>query len=241
VERWGEGELQWLICVYPTDALAQEAGMTLQEYEDFVFSACMLDQPDPVASWRALSERQAAWAERLNRSDKLRIVAEGTDLSLSVKGRRWMNCDASQANLPDGEVFTCPVEDSAEGHVRFTYPATYMSRRVEDVRLQFEEGLLKDWSVYRGGDFFRSMTELDEGAKRLGEVAFGTNPHVQRFTGNTLFDEKIGGTMHLALGRGFPLAGGSNVSALHWDMVLDMHQGRVYADGELIYEGGEFR
>jgi aminopeptidase len=168
------------------------------------------------------------------------VVADGTDLSLSVAGRRWINSDGHR-NFPSGEVFTGPVEDSAEGHITFTFPAIYLGRSVEGVRLEFERGRVVRASAQKGDDLLRSLLEMDAGARYLGEFAFGTNEGIQRHTRNILFDEKIGGTVHLALGASYPDTGGQNQSALHWDMICDLRTGGgVYADGELIYRTGQF-
>ena len=168
------------------------------------------------------------------------MVAEGTDLAVAVEGRRWTAC-GGEANLPDGECFTAPIESSVEGEIHFSYPAVFHHRAVEDVRLRFRGGEVVEATAARGQEFLVEMLSLDEGATRLGEFSFGLNDAVQRFTGEALFDEKIGGTIHLALGEGYPESGGTNVSALHWDMVCDLRRGgRVYADGELVYEDGRF-
>jgi len=238
LERARKGELRWVLTAFPTNAAAQDAEMSLSEYEDFVYGAGFLDDPEPVARWHEFSRRLVRVAELLAGKRELRVVAEGTDLTVGVGGRTWIAADGHE-NFPDGEVFTAPHETSAEGEIRFTYPAVFRGRQVDDVRLRFRGGEVVEASAARGQDFLEEMIGVDEGARRLGEVAFGLNDAVAMFTRNILFDEKIGGTMHFALGRAFPECGGSNRSALHWDMICDLRSGsEVYADGELIYHDG---
>jgi aminopeptidase len=240
MQRAAAGELRWLVTLFPTHAPAQDAGMSLAEYEDFVFRAGLLDRDDPVAAWRAFGrrlERLSAW---LGEKDELRVVADGTDLRLRAGGRRWI-ASSGKENFPDGEVFTGPLETSAEGVVRFTLPASFQGRAVEDVELRFRAGEVVAARAGRGEAFLEQMLALDEGARRLGEVAFGMNDAIAESTRNTLFDEKIGGTMHFALGKSYPETGGRNESALHWDLVCDLRSGsEVYADGELVYRDGRF-
>jgi len=236
--RSAEGSLRWCGTLYPTHALAQEADMGLGDYEEFVFRAMKLDREDPAEAWRTVSADQQRKADFLERVQTLRIVAEDTDLTLSVAGRRWINSDGRR-NFPSGEVFTGPVEDSARGHIRFTYPAVYGGRRVEDVRLWFENGRVVRAEAARGQEYLLARLDEDAGARFLGEVAVGCNYDIQQFTGNVLFDEKIGGTCHLALGASYPETGGRNDSSLHWDMVCDLRRGGViYADGVPIHRDG---
>jgi aminopeptidase len=240
LERAAAGELRWVLSAYPTDAAAQDASMSLAEYEDFVYGAAFLDDPDPVARWREFAEQLERVARFLADKRELRIVAEGTDLRLVTEGRTWIAAKGRE-NLPDGEVFTAPLETSVEGEIRFTYPAVFNAREVDDVRLRFEAGELVAAEAVRGEEFLRQMIDLDEGARRVGEFAFGLNEAVPLFTKNILFDEKIGGTIHLALGTAYPESGGLNRSALHWDMICDLRSGsEVYADGELVYRDGRF-
>ncbi len=240
LERSAAGEFRWVIVGYPTNAAAQEARMSLTDYANFVYRAALLDHEDPVAAWRGLGarlERLAAW---LGTVEELRIVGPDTDLSLSVGGRTWIPCDGT-FNFPDGECFTSPVEDSAEGVIRFTYPAIFHGRAVENVRLRFERGEVVEAEASRGREYLEEMIAMDDGARRVGEFSFGLNEAVQAFTGEVLFDEKIGGTVHLALGEAYPESGGVNRSALHWDMVCDLRErSEVYADGELVYRNGQF-
>ena len=214
--------------------------MSLGEYEDFVFKAMRLDQPDPAAAWRALSIEQQQKVERLNQVREIRIAAQDTDLTLKVEGRRWINSDGKR-NFPSGEIFTGPVEDSANGVIHFSFPAVRGGREVEGVTLYFTDGKVIKAEAARGADYLHEMLNLDDGAGFLGEVAIGNNYSIQRYTKNVLFDEKIGGTCHLALGASYPETGGRNRSSLHWDMVCDLRQeGEIYADGERIYEKGRW-
>jgi aminopeptidase len=240
LERAAAGELRWVLTAYPTEAAAQDASMSLAEYEDFVFGAAFLDDPDPVARWREFGERLDRIAKFLGAKRELRVVSDGTDLRLVVEGRTWIPARGRE-NLPDGEVFTAPLESSVEGEIRFTYPAVFNAREVEDVRLRFEAGEVVEATAMRGEDFLREMIGMDDGARRVGEFAFGLNDAIGVFTSNILFDEKIGGTVHLALGTAYPETGGTNRSALHWDMICDLRSGsEVYADGELVYRDGRF-
>ncbi len=239
-ERAAAGELRWLVTLWPTQAAAQEAGMSLGEYEDFVFRAGFLDRDDPAAAWREFGERLDGLAEWLGRARELRVVADGTDLRLGVGGRTWV-ASSGHENFPDGEIFTGPVETSVNGEIAFSFPAAFGGRVIEGVRLRFEAGEVVEASARRGGDFLQEMLALDDGARRVGEFAFGLNDAITEFTLNTLFDEKIGGTVHLALGKSYPETGGQNTSALHWDLVTDLRVGsEVYADGEVVYRDGRF-
>ena len=239
VERISSDALKWCGTLFPTYANAQDAGMSLSDYEDFVFSAGLLDADDPMAAWQEVHDNQERVIDFLSQRREIHIVAPGTDLRYDTGGRPWINC-SGEKNFPDGEIFTCPLEDSVNGVVRFTYPAVFSGNEVEDVRLEFKDGQVVNASAARGEAFLHAMLDTDEGARRLGEAAFGLNYGIQKYTKNTLFDEKIGGTMHLALGQSLTEAGGVNESGLHWDIVCDLHEGKVYADGELCYEQGRF-
>jgi aminopeptidase len=239
-ERLTAGELKWVGTVYPCHADAQDAGMSLVEWEDFVYEAGRLGDPDPVAAWREQSRRQAEVAERLSGVRELRMVAEDTDLVVGVEGRRWLNADGRE-NFPDGEVYTSPVESRTHGHVAFTFDATYDGHDVEGVRLWFEDGRVVREEARKNLEFLREMLDVDDGARYLGEVAFGMNEQIQRTTRQIALDEKIGGTFHVALGLAFGEAGGTNRSGLHWDMICDLRRGgEVYGDGELIHRDGKF-
>jgi aminopeptidase len=239
MERAAAGEMRWCGTLFPTEAHAQDADMSLTDYENFVFSSCLLDQDDPAAAWERVRDSQQHIADYLMARDTIRIVGSGTDITYRVGGRTWINSDGKR-NFPSGEVFTGPHEDSAEGDVRFSYPAIYNGREVEDVRLRFRGGKVVEAHATRGEEFLHAMLDTDPGARFLGEVAFGLNYGIQRWTRNILFDEKIGGTMHMALGRSYPDSGGKNDSAIHWDLICDLRNGEVYADGELCYREGKF-
>jgi aminopeptidase len=240
LERAAAGELGWCLTQAPTHADAQEAEMSLSEYEDFVYTAGHLDHDDPVAAWEAVAKEQAGIVSRLSRLRSLRVVGPDTDLTVSVGGRKWISA-AGTHNFPDGEVFTGPVEEATQGTVRFSFPAIYGGREVTDVRLTFEAGRVTGATAAKGQELLQAMLDLDAGARVLGEFAFGLNYSIQQWTRNILFDEKIGGTMHMALGAAYPDTGGRNVSGLHWDMILELRNGgEVYGDGEVIYRNGRF-
>jgi aminopeptidase len=238
--RSATGEMRWCSTLFPTHALAQEADMSLPEYEEFVYRAMFLDQPDPIAAWQAFSMDQQKKADLLEQVETLRFVAEGTDLTVRVGGRKWMNSDGKR-NFPSGEVFTGPIEDSANGTIRFTFPSLRGGREVDEARLSFRNGRVVEATAARGEDAMLRELDTDEGARYLGEVAIGNNYGIQRYTKNTLFDEKIGGTCHFALGKSYAETGGTNVSAIHWDLVCDLRQGgEVIADGKTIHRDGQW-
>lgn len=241
LRRAADGSLKWVGTQYPTQASAQDAEMSLSEYEDFVFNAGLLNLPDPVAAWKRISERQQRLADFLNgKSDYHVTAANGTDIRMSVAGRRWINCDGHE-NFPDGEVFTGPIEASVNGRIHFSFPAVHDGREVLDVKLTFEDGKVVDASASKGQDFLFKMLDMDGGSRFLGECAIGTNFGITRYTRNTLFDEKIGGTVHFALGAGYPETGSANQSGLHWDMVVDLRQGgKIEIDGRKVLEDGKF-
>jgi aminopeptidase len=237
--RKAAGELKNCLTQYPTSGSAQEAGMSLADYEEFVFRACFADRPDPIAAWRGLSKEQQKYVDFLNGVEALKVEGPGTKLALSVEGRKWVNSDG-KANFPSGEVFTGPVEDSAEGRIRFDVPTLFSGKVVEGIELEFKAGRVVGASAARGEEMLASALDTDAGSRFLGEFAFGLNYGITRPTRNILFDEKIGGTIHLAVGAGYPETGSRNRSAIHWDMIKDMKQGRVTADGKLVYESGRF-
>jgi aminopeptidase len=240
LERSSRGEFRWVLWGYPTNASAQDAGMSLEEFERVVHGAAFLDADDPIAAWQAFGQELERVGSFLETRTELRVVGADTDLTLGVGGRTWIRADG-HSNLPDGEVFTGPIEDSVEGTIRFTFPASIRGRVAEDVFLRFEGGEVVEATASTGQDFLREMVGMDDGARRAGEFAFGLNRAVTEYTGSLLLDEKIGGTVHLALGRSIPGTGGVNESALHWDMVCDLRDGgEVYADGELVYRDGAF-
>jgi aminopeptidase len=231
---------KWSLTLFPTAHAAAQAGMSEADFGAFVMRAMFLDRPDPVAAWGEVRETQARLIERLTRADRMRIEAPGTDLTLRVGGRSWANSDGRR-NMPSGEVFTGPIEDSAEGVVTFTVPASYGGVVVRGARLVFQAGEVVEASADEGEDVLRAALATDPGARRLGELGIGTNFGIQTPTGNILFDEKIGGTVHLALGRSYPETGGVNGSAIHWDLITDLRAGgRLSLDGEVVQAGGRF-
>ena len=227
------------IIPYPTLSFAQEAELSLFEYQDFVAKACFLDKADPVKEWKYLSKKQEKTVQMLNEAENVRFVGEDTDLKLNVKGRTWINCDG-HINMPDGEIFTGPVEDSAQGQIRFSYPGIYGGREVIDISLTFKNGRVVKAKAAKGEELLQQLLKADEGASRIGEIAIGTNTGISRFTKNMLFDEKMGHCIHLALGRSIAMSGGKNQSSIHWDILKDMKSGEIYADKKLIYEKGKF-
>ena len=239
-KRQASGELRWTLLPYPITAGAQEAAMALPEYEDFVYKSCLVDTENPVREWKAIHTSQQRICKFLDKVDEIRITGQDTDLTFSVKGRKWENCDG-KLNMPDGEVFTAPVENSANGTIRFSYPAIYSGREVEDITLTFKDGKVEKADAAKGNELLQEILKVD-GATRIGEAAVGTNYGITRFTKNMLFDEKMGGTVHMALGDAYPQTGGLNRSAIHWDILKDMKKdGEIYADGKLIYKKGKFR
>lgn len=231
-ERTSDEAFPWVVCLYPTPALAQDAGMTLRQFEDFVFGACLLD-------WDEEGRKMRRLADRFDAADEVRIVGEGTDLRLSLQGRVAL-VDDGHKNMPGGEFFYSPVEDSANGVITYNeFPAVYSGYEVEGVRLVFEGGRVVEATARSNEEFLIKMLDADPGARVLGELGIGCNPGIQQHMKNVLFDEKIYGTIHLAVGQGFPFIGGKNVSNVHWDMVKDLRQGgQIYCDGELVQENG---
>jgi aminopeptidase len=240
MRRSADGSLRWAIALFPTNAFAQDANMSLSDFEDFVYGTCFLDDEDPVARWQELGRKQEHFVQWLNGKHTISVRGKDTDLTLSIAGRSFISDDGHK-NFPGGEFFTSPVEDSANGYIRYSFPASFNGRSVEDVRLRFESGVVVEAQAAQGQEYLEQMLGLDDGAKRLGEFAFGNNRNVDRCTKNILFDEKMGGTIHLALGNGFAEVSGQNHSALHWDMVCDLRQGsEIRVDGELFCKDGEF-
>lgn len=240
MRRSASGELRWVGTQYPTQASAQEADMSLTDYEDFVYSACLVDRDNPIEEWRRVSGRQEKLVELLKGRSTVRLKGADIDLRLSIAGRRFINSDGRR-NMPSGEIFTGPVESSAQGWVRFTYPAITAGREVAGIELTFEDGKVVKATAEKNEDFLQTMLNTDDGARYLGEFAIGTNWGIQRFTKSILFDEKIGGTVHMALGSGYPETGSLNKSSIHWDMICDMRKdGRIWVDDELFFEKGHF-
>jgi len=228
-------ERRLCITVFPTNASAQEADMSLSEYEDFVYSAGMLDNPDPVGAWKQEEEKQ----EALKGRDQVVISGSNIDLRLSIKGRSFLGA-SGKGNFPDGEIFTSPVENSVNGWVRFSYPGIFAGHEIEDIELWIEDGKIVWEKAAKGLETLASLLDSDTGSRYFGEWGIGTNYGIQRFTKNMLFDEKIGGTIHFAAGQGFTEAGGQNNSGLHWDMLCNMSEGEIEVDGDLFYRNGKF-
>ncbi|HET6445934.1 MAG TPA: aminopeptidase [candidate division Zixibacteria bacterium] len=240
MKRSAAGELRWVGTLYPTHAHAQEADMSLSEYEDFVYSACYADKDDPVAEWLKMSKKQQLLVDWLKGKRDVRVKGPNVDMTLSIDERTFINSDGKR-NMPSGEIFTGPVESSVNGWVRFTYPAIVASREVDGVELRFENGKVVDASAQKNEDFLLKTLDIDDGARYLGEFAIGTNNGIDRFTKSILYDEKIGGTIHMALGMGYPETGSQNKSSIHWDMICDMRDGgQIWVDDELFYDGGKF-
>jgi aminopeptidase len=242
LERGATQSLRWVLTQIPTEGYAEEAGMSLPEYTDFVFSACHVDEStaDPLAHWENIRTSQLKMIATIEGHDQVRLQGPNVDLALSVKGRKFNNSHGLH-NLPDGEIYTGPVEDSVHGWVRFTYPAIYQGQAVEGVELKFENGRVISATARMGEQLLLAMIASDEGAHYLGEFAIGANYEIDRFTRNILFDEKIGGSFHLALGAGYPETGSRNTSSIHWDMICDMHtDSHILVDGEVVYQNGKF-
>jgi len=223
---------RWCLTQYPTVGYAQDAEMSLSEYEDFVYSAVLIDWGEQIKVMERLKEI-------MDETDEVRLIGKDTDLTMSIKGRNAV-VGGPTHNVPGGEVFTAPVEDSAEGEIFFDIPAVVYGKEVEGIRLRFERGEVVDYSASRNEELLKSMIETDEGSRRLGEFGIGTNRGIKRFTKNILFDEKIGDTIHLAIGRAYKECGGVNESAIHWDMIKTMKPGRIIMDGLIVQENGKF-
>jgi aminopeptidase len=240
IKRAAKKELRWCITQYPTQASAQDAEMSLSEYEDFIFKAANVGKKNPIDYWKNIDKKQEKIKKQLEGKKKLQIYAKNTDLTIKVEDRKWINCYGKE-NFPDGEIFTGPLENSAEGYINYSFPGVHGGRLIEDIELWFKKGKVIKSKASKGENFLKTMIKMDNGSQRIGEFAFGTNYGIKKFTKNTLFDEKIGGTIHIALGLGFPETGSKNKSSLHWDMVCDLRRnGEIYADNELIYKKGKF-
>ncbi|MFW5748696.1 MAG: aminopeptidase [Chloroflexota bacterium] len=241
LHRAARGEFRWVGTWFPTEASAQEANMSLEEYEDFVYSATFCDKADPVAEWlkiRAMQQEKIDWlAGRKN----IALNGPNIDLKLSIDGRTFINSDGTR-NMPSGEIFTSPVEESVNGWVRFSYPSIVGGRAVSGIELTFKDGKVVEASAEQNEDLLYAQLDTDDGSRYLGEFAIGTNFGINRFTGNILFDEKIGGTVHMAIGQGYPETGSKNSSAVHWDMICDMrNDSEIHIDDELFYRNGQFQ
>ncbi|MEM6699125.1 MAG: aminopeptidase [Bacteroidota bacterium] len=238
-ERTAIRDLKRSLCQFPTETSAAAAGMSLEEYQNFVYQACHLHADDPMAEWLKVRAQQQQVVDHLNGTTQIRYVGEGTDISFSTKGRKWINSDG-QTNMPSGEVYTSPVEDSVNGQIHFSLPSIYMGNKVSGITLWVEDGYIQKWEAKEGKELLDHVFAI-EGTRRFGEAAIGNNFNIQQFTKNILFDEKIGGTVHMAIGQSYLQAGGKNTSSVHWDMIADMRNGgEIYADGEKIYQNGNF-
>ncbi|PWI46474.1 aminopeptidase [Candidatus Heimdallarchaeota archaeon B3_Heim] len=241
LERASTKELRWNISPFPCNAFAQEANMGPLEYLEFAYKALNLHQPDPVKFWQDFEKKQQHIVDILNKGSFLQIIGEDTDLTLGIAQRPWENCSGHE-NLPDGEVFTAPIEDAVNGTIRFTYPGIFSGQEIEDIRLTFKDGKVVDFDADKGKDLLNKIVTTIPNANILGELAVGTNYGIQRFTKNMLFDEKMGGTVHLALGAGYPETGSKNESSIHWDILKDMKspESKILLDGEMIYKEGKW-
>lgn len=241
MKRSASGALRWTITNFPCPAYAQEADMTLPEYENFVYRATFVDQDDPVKKWKELEANQERLVQWLKGKKKIELHSPNIDASLDIEGRKFINSSGTH-NMPSGEIFTSPVEDSMNGSVEFTYPAIYSGREVDGVRLEFKDGRVVKASAKKNEEFLIKTLDTDANARVLGELGIGTNYGIDRFTKSILYDEKIGGTIHLAMGAGFPECGGRNESAVHWDMICDMRKdSEIRVDGQLFYKDGQFQ
>ncbi len=240
MQRAAEGKMKWVGTLVPTEAVAQDAGMSIEEYEDFYFGATFVSTGDPVAEWRKLGEMQQKKIDWLKGKRHVRLQGPNIDLELSIDGRIFINA-SGERNMPDGEIFTGPVEDSVKGWVRYSYPSIVQGRAVEGIELRFEQGKIVHATAAKNEELLHAQINTDAGASYLGEFAIGTNFGIDKFTGQILFDEKIGGTIHTAIGLGYPDTGSKNVSAVHWDMICDMRtDSTIHVDGELFYKDGTF-
>ncbi len=240
MQRGATGAFKWVTTLYPTEAYAQEAGMSLQQYEDFVFNSVHAHEEDPIKFWKQVEQDQQKAVDFMKGKNQVILRGPNVDLTLSVKGRTFMNSFGT-FNMPDGEIYTGPVEDSVNGWVKFTYPAIYGSVAVEGAELTFSNGRVEQAKADKNQDYLLKMLESDAGSRYLGEFAIGTNFDIDTFTGQILFDEKIGGSFHMALGAGYPETGSKNKSAIHWDMICDMRKdSEILVDGVLLYKDGKF-
>jgi aminopeptidase len=240
MKRAAAGELRWVGTLFPTPAYAQDAEMSLRDFEDFVFAACLPDINDPIGYWQRLSATQQRIVDWLRGKRRVRVTAPETELELDITDRLFINCDGHH-NMPDGEIFTGPVETSVNGFVRFSYPAIYQGRELTGVRLTFREGKVIDARADKNEDFLQQIIATDEGSRFVGEFAIGTNTGIQRFTRQILFDEKIAGSFHMALGAGYPETGSRNKSSIHWDLICDLRSGgEIRVDDILLYKDGHF-
>ena len=240
IGRIGDGSVKWTLMAWPTEAAAQQTQMGIHGYRQFLYEACGLHHPDPVAHWNDVRDMQVRMVEYLADKSHAEVKGPGIDISFDFGGRQWVSAHG-ELNFPDGEFFTGPIEDSVNGYVEFNMPSIYASREVEGVRFVYKDGVIVEASAQKGEPFLMTQLDMDEGARRMGEFAIGTNFGVDRVTGSILLDEKIGGSIHMAIGNSIPQTLGQNQSKVHWDMVHSMKDGgEIYIDGELFYRSGEF-
>ena len=223
---------RWVVFNFPTPSFAQEAGMSLEEFEDFVYNSCIQD-------WNKVEKEQEKFVNLMNSGSEVRIIGKDTDIKLKIKGRKFINGSGSH-NMPDGEIFTAPLENETEGYVYFDYPTVYSGKEVSGVKFKFEKGIIVDVKAEKGEDFVKQVLKTDEGASKLGELGIGLNYNIKKGIKNILFDEKIGSSIHMAIGSAYKECGGVNESAVHWDFIKDMKDGKMFLDGKLIYENGKF-
>ena len=239
MDRTADGSMRRSLCQYPTQASAQEAGMSLEEYQEFVFNACNLFSDDPQREWLKVRMEQQRIVDYLNKSNQIIYKNDQSEISFSTKGRTWINSDG-RTNMPSGEVFTGPVEDSVNGEVFFNYPSIFRGQELHNIRLWVKDGEVIKWQAEKGQQVLDDIFQI-EGARFFGEAAIGSNYQIQQATKNILFDEKIGGTIHMAIGQSYKQTGGTNQSPIHLDMIADMkHNGSIVADGIEIYKNGKF-
>jgi aminopeptidase len=240
MERSAEGAFRWVYTLFPTSAYAAEAEMSLEDYEDFYYAACLANGGDPLSAWKRASDETHRLADWIQGREQVHVTAAGTDITLGIAERKFIPCDGEH-NMPDGEFFTGPVEDSVEGEVTFHLPAVIGGREVAGVKLRFESGKVVDASADRGEEYLIKLLDTDSGSRRLGELGIGTNYGIDRGTREVLLDEKIGGTVHMAVGRSYPESGGVNESAVHTDLVCDLRKGgKITVDGEDLQVDGRF-
>jgi aminopeptidase len=240
MERSADGSFRWVYTLFPTGAYAAEAEMSVGDYEDFFFSACLADGGDPLSNWAKASAETQRLAEWIDGREEVHVTGPGTDIKLGIAGRKFVP-SLGKHNMPDGEFFTGPIEDSVEGEVTFHLPAVISGREVSGVRLRFEGGKVADAKADRGEEYLAKLLDTDQGSRCLGELGIGTNYGIDRGTREVLLDEKIGGTVHMALGRSYPETGGVNESAVHEDLVCDLRQGgKITVDGEELQVDGKF-
>ena len=238
--RSNSKELRRVNTLYPSQAYADEAGMELEDFADYVYRATFSDCENPVGEWKRIHDEQQVLVDWLKDKDQVVVKGPNVDLSLSIKGRVFINSDG-KSNMPSGEIFTGPVEDSVNGWIRSSFPAIYQGQEVSGLELHFEEGKVTKGSAEVNDPLLQSVLDTDDGSRYMGEFAIGTNQRIDRFIKQILFDEKIGGTIHMALGKGYPATGSKNTSAIHWDILCDMKEGgQIFVDGDLFYDSGKF-